>query len=138
METPTAANDHAALVIEYFPDDITSLCPRFKSYYSNAGLCHPFLHPFRCGVIICLHAVRFLYAAFGLDTAVHAGLPLNQVPTYISTLKDEGYNFVDASEFDRNSKHVTVLKSESTIDISPEVFKELQEKVKVLRTNFIS
>jgi hypothetical protein len=34
--------------------------------------------------------------------------------------------------------NVTVLKSESTIDITPEVFKELQEKVKVLRTNFIS
>ncbi len=34
--------------------------------------------------------------------------------------------------------NVTVLKSESTIDITPEVFKELQEKIKVLRTNFIS
>ncbi len=34
--------------------------------------------------------------------------------------------------------NVTILKSESTIDITPEVFKELQEKVKVLRTNFIS
>ena len=34
--------------------------------------------------------------------------------------------------------NVTVLKSESTIDITPEVFKELQEKVEVLRTNFIS
>jgi hypothetical protein len=34
--------------------------------------------------------------------------------------------------------NVTVLKSESTIDITPEVFKELQEKVTVLRTNFIS
>ena len=34
--------------------------------------------------------------------------------------------------------NVTVLKSESTIDITPEVFRELQEKVKVLRTNFIS
>ncbi len=34
--------------------------------------------------------------------------------------------------------NVTILKSESTIDITPEVFKELQEKVNVLRTNFIS
>jgi hypothetical protein len=34
--------------------------------------------------------------------------------------------------------NVTILKSESTIDITPEVFKELQEKVEVLRTNFIS
>ncbi len=34
--------------------------------------------------------------------------------------------------------NVTILKSESTIDITPEVFRELQEKVKVLRTNFIS
>lgn len=34
--------------------------------------------------------------------------------------------------------NVTILKSESAIDITPEVFKELQEKVKVLRTNFIS
>ncbi len=34
--------------------------------------------------------------------------------------------------------NVTILKSESSIDITPEVFKELQEKVKVLRTNFIS
>ncbi len=34
--------------------------------------------------------------------------------------------------------NVTVLKSESKIDITPEVFQELQEKVKVLRTNFIS
>ena len=34
--------------------------------------------------------------------------------------------------------NVTVLKSESTIDLTPEVFRELQEKVKVLRTNFIS
>ncbi len=34
--------------------------------------------------------------------------------------------------------NVTVLKSESTIDITPEVFRELQEKVIVLRTNFVS
>ena len=34
--------------------------------------------------------------------------------------------------------NVTVLKSESTIDITTEVFRELQEKVEVLRTNFIS
>ena len=34
--------------------------------------------------------------------------------------------------------NVTVLKSESTVDMSPEVFRELQDKVKVLRTNFIS
>jgi hypothetical protein len=34
--------------------------------------------------------------------------------------------------------NVTVLKSESKIDITPEVFRELQEKVKVLRSNFIS
>jgi len=34
--------------------------------------------------------------------------------------------------------NVTVLKSESTIDITPEVFHELQEKVKMLRSNFIS
>jgi len=34
--------------------------------------------------------------------------------------------------------NVTVLKSESTVDMSLEVFRELQEKVKVLRTNFIS
>ena len=34
--------------------------------------------------------------------------------------------------------NVTILKSESTIDITPEVFKELQEKVKMLRSNFIS
>jgi hypothetical protein len=34
--------------------------------------------------------------------------------------------------------NVTVLKSESKIDITNEVFQELQEKVKVLRLNFIS
>lgn len=34
--------------------------------------------------------------------------------------------------------NVTVLKSESTINITPAVFKELQEKVNELRTNFIS
>lgn len=34
--------------------------------------------------------------------------------------------------------NVTVLKSESKIDITPEVFLELQEKVKLLRSNFIS
>jgi hypothetical protein len=34
--------------------------------------------------------------------------------------------------------NVTVLKSESKIDITNEVFRELQEKVKVLRSNFIS
>jgi hypothetical protein len=34
--------------------------------------------------------------------------------------------------------NVTILKSESTFDITLEVFRELQEKVKVLRTNFIS
>jgi len=34
--------------------------------------------------------------------------------------------------------NVTVLKSESTIDITNEVFQELQEKVKMLRSNFIS
>jgi hypothetical protein len=33
---------------------------------------------------------------------------------------------------------VTVLKSESTTNLTPELFQELQEKVKVLRTNFIS
>ena len=34
--------------------------------------------------------------------------------------------------------NVTILKSKSTIDITPEVFQELQEKVKMLRSNFIS
>ena len=34
--------------------------------------------------------------------------------------------------------NVTVLKSESKIKITPEIFKELTDKVKVLRTNFIS
>ena len=34
--------------------------------------------------------------------------------------------------------NVTILKSESKIDITNEVFQELQEKVKVLRSNFIS
>ncbi len=34
--------------------------------------------------------------------------------------------------------NVTVLKSESTIDITQEVFNELQDKVQVLRTNFVS
>jgi hypothetical protein len=34
--------------------------------------------------------------------------------------------------------NVTVLKSESKIEITNEVFQELQEKVKVLRSNFIS
>jgi hypothetical protein len=34
--------------------------------------------------------------------------------------------------------NVTVLKSESKIDITPEVFQELQGKVNVLRSNFIS
>lgn len=34
--------------------------------------------------------------------------------------------------------NVTVLKSESKIDITKEVFRELQDKVKVLRTNFTS
>jgi hypothetical protein len=45
--------------------------------------------------------------------------------TSISAVPDEGSN-------------VTVLKSESTVEITPEVFAELQEKVKVLRSNFIS
>ena len=34
--------------------------------------------------------------------------------------------------------NVTVLKSESTVEITTEIFKELQEKVKILRSNFIS
>ena len=34
--------------------------------------------------------------------------------------------------------NVTVLKSKSTIEITPEIFHELQEKVKMLRSNFIS
>ncbi len=34
--------------------------------------------------------------------------------------------------------NVTILKSKSTIEITPEVFQELQEKVKMLRSNFIS
>ena len=34
--------------------------------------------------------------------------------------------------------NVTVLKSESKIDITHEVFQELKEKVKILRSNFIS
>ena len=34
--------------------------------------------------------------------------------------------------------NVTLLKSESKVDMSLEVFRELQEKVRVLRTNFIS
>ncbi len=34
--------------------------------------------------------------------------------------------------------NVTILKSESTIDITPEVFKELSDKIQVLRQNFIS
>jgi hypothetical protein len=34
--------------------------------------------------------------------------------------------------------NVTVLKSESKISITPEIFRELTEKVKVLRSNFIS
>ena len=34
--------------------------------------------------------------------------------------------------------NVTILKSKSTIDITPEVFQELQEKIKMLRSNFIS
>jgi hypothetical protein len=34
--------------------------------------------------------------------------------------------------------NVTVLKSESKINITPEIFQELSEKVKVLRSNFIS
>ena len=34
--------------------------------------------------------------------------------------------------------NVTVLKSESTTNLTPELFQELQEKVRVLRTNFIS
>ncbi len=34
--------------------------------------------------------------------------------------------------------NVTLLKSESKIDMSPAVFKELQDKVKALRTNFVS
>ncbi len=34
--------------------------------------------------------------------------------------------------------NVTILKSESTIEITPEVFQELLEKVKMLRSNFIS
>jgi len=33
---------------------------------------------------------------------------------------------------------VTILKSESTIEITPEIFQELTEKVRVLRQNFIS
>jgi hypothetical protein len=45
--------------------------------------------------------------------------------TKIQTVPDEESN-------------VTVLKSESTNDLTPEVFRELQDKVKVLRTNFIS
>lgn len=34
--------------------------------------------------------------------------------------------------------NVTILKSESTVDMTPEVFRELQEKVNVLRNKFIS
>ncbi len=34
--------------------------------------------------------------------------------------------------------NVTVLKSKSTIDITPEVFRELQKKVNILRSNFVS
>lgn len=34
--------------------------------------------------------------------------------------------------------NVTLLKSESTVDITPEVFRELQEKVNILRSNFVS
>jgi len=34
--------------------------------------------------------------------------------------------------------NVTILQSESTIDITPEIFDELVEKVRVLRQNFIS
>jgi len=34
--------------------------------------------------------------------------------------------------------NVTILQSESTIDITPEIFEELIEKVRVLRQNFIS
>ncbi len=36
------------------------------------------------------------------------------------------------------SSNVTVLKSESKINITPEIFQELSDKVKVLRSNFIS
>jgi hypothetical protein len=36
------------------------------------------------------------------------------------------------------ASNVTVLKSESTVKITPEVFQELQKKVKLLRSNFIS
>jgi hypothetical protein len=38
--------------------------------------------------------------------------------------------------YDENTK-VTTLKSKSEITITPEVFKELNDKVKVLRSNFI-
>jgi len=34
--------------------------------------------------------------------------------------------------------NVTLLKSESSTNLTPELFRELQEKVKVLRTNFVS
>lgn len=34
--------------------------------------------------------------------------------------------------------NVTLLKSESTVDITLEVFRELQEKVNILRSNFVS
>ena len=34
--------------------------------------------------------------------------------------------------------NVTVLKSKSSTNLTPELFKELQEKVKMLRTNFVS
>ena len=34
--------------------------------------------------------------------------------------------------------NITILKSKSSTNLTPELFRELQERVKVLRTNFVS
>ena len=95
-------NGQALLVVEYFPEDISLQCPGYYSYYSNAGLAHPDLDPFRQGVSICQHSKRFLYLAYGFDTYVHASLPQADLHEYVLQLMTLGYLIVDSTDFDRN------------------------------------
>ena len=132
-----APNDHALLVVEYFPEDISLQCPGYYSYYTNAGLAHPQLHEFRQGVLICQHSRRFVYMAYGFDTFIHAGLPQDELHDYVSELLKLGYSITDPLKFSRDRKQITFLSHRRSYvvgdyfltvnDGTPEFTAELEE-----------
>eukprot|EP00957_Ditylum_brightwellii_P086267 6564604-Ditylum_brightwellii.AAC.1 len=97
------------LVFEIFPQDINEKCEGFPTLWAYCGLGHPYLDPFRSGIIVCNLNVKAVYVATNLHSVVHGGITTDVATQYESKMIGRGHTLCNEGSFNPMKKHLLVI-----------------------------